>query len=268
MKSKQWVGKAGATIGAVVGALMLAPVALAQDKKPEPDFTITGNAGLFSDYRFRGYTQTDDKPAFQGGFDLSHKSGFYVGNWNSNVSSVLYNGASLEMDLYGGFKFGAGPVTVDLGGIYYYYPGTGKYLSTFKPRNGELYAGVTYGPVTAKFFHSFTDFFGLNSTDLGGTGPEIDTKGSQYLDVTATFDLGGGWGVNGHVGWQKVKNYKELTGFSEDATLDYKLGVTKDLEGWIWGLAVQSTSEKRFFTTSEGKPAGKSRAVLSVMKSF
>ena len=72
------------------------------------DWTITGNAGVFSDYRFRGISQTDKKPAFQGGFDIGHASGFYVGNWNSNIDSALYNGASLEMDFYGGYKMTAG----------------------------------------------------------------------------------------------------------------------------------------------------------------
>ena len=73
------------------------------------DWTFTGNAGVFSDYRFRGISQTNKKPAFQGGFDIGHASGFYVGNWNSNVDSSLYNGASLEMDFYGGYKMTAGP---------------------------------------------------------------------------------------------------------------------------------------------------------------
>ena len=94
--------------------------------KPEPEFTFTGNAGLFSDYRFRGFTQTDYKPAFQGGFDFAHKSGFYLGNWNSNVEQALYNGASLEMDFYGGYKHTFGDFGLDVGVIYYYYPGTKK----------------------------------------------------------------------------------------------------------------------------------------------
>ena len=100
--------------------------AAALEAKPEPEFTFTGNAGLFSDYRFRGFTQTDYKPAFQGGFDFAHKSGFYLGNWNSNVEQALYNGASLEMDFYGGYKHTFGDFGLDVGVIYYYYPGTGK----------------------------------------------------------------------------------------------------------------------------------------------
>ncbi|MFN5792864.1 MAG: TorF family putative porin, partial [Burkholderiales bacterium] len=67
------------TLVALSLAAMTLP-ALAQDKKaPEPDYTITGNFGLFSDYRFRGISQTDKKMAAQGGFDFAHKSGVYLG---------------------------------------------------------------------------------------------------------------------------------------------------------------------------------------------
>ena len=81
------------------------------------DWTVSGNIGLFSDYRFRGMTQTDYGPALQGGFDIGHSSGFYIGNWNSNVEQKLYNGASLEMDFYGGFKGAVGDFSYDLGAI-------------------------------------------------------------------------------------------------------------------------------------------------------
>ncbi|MCX7901502.1 MAG: TorF family putative porin, partial [Burkholderiaceae bacterium] len=129
-------------------ALVLAsPMTVLAQAKPQPEFTLTGNAGLFSDYRFRGFTQTDYKPAFQGGFDFSHKSGFYLGNWNSNVSAVLYNGASLEMDFYGGYKASFGDFGLDVGAIYYLYPGTGKSNPDCKAKNYEAYVGGSFGPV-------------------------------------------------------------------------------------------------------------------------
>ena len=53
---------------------------------PEPDWTFSSNVGIFSQYVFRGISQTNERPAVQGGFDVSHKSGFYVGTWLSNVS--------------------------------------------------------------------------------------------------------------------------------------------------------------------------------------
>src|SRR3954463_5967849 len=72
---------------------------------PASPHTLTGNAGLFSEYRFRGIDQTFGQPAFQGGFDYSHASGIYVGNWNSNVNQGAgFPGGNLEMDFYGGWK--------------------------------------------------------------------------------------------------------------------------------------------------------------------
>ena len=66
---------------------------------------VSGNLGLTSDYRFRGISQTQNAPAVQGGIDYAHSSGFYVGNWNSSVSSQMYtNGSGVESDLYAGFK--------------------------------------------------------------------------------------------------------------------------------------------------------------------
>jgi len=65
---------------------------------------VTGNVGVTSDYRFRGISQTQNSQALQGGIDYS-KSGFYVGNWNSSVSSLLYTDSiGLENDVYAGFK--------------------------------------------------------------------------------------------------------------------------------------------------------------------
>ena len=47
---------------------------------------LTANIGLVSDYVFRGLTQTNGRPAIQGGIDYAHSSGFYVGTWLSNIS--------------------------------------------------------------------------------------------------------------------------------------------------------------------------------------
>ena len=243
-------------------ATVLAPaVVLAQAAKAEPEYTFSGNAGLVSDYRFRGFTQTDYDPAFQGGFDFAHKSGFYLGNWNSNVEQSLYTGASLEMDFYGGYKGSVGDFGYDIGYIYYAYPNSGSGDST-KVKNGEIYVGASYrGLVSLKYYHSTTRFFSI------GKGTGVDTKNSQYLDLGATYDLGGGFGINGHVGWQKVKNLKDL-GAEDDTYADYKAGVTYDLSGWLLGASVIATSKKEFFTTGEGEDGGKTRLVVSVSKTF
>lgn len=86
---------------------------------------VSANANLTTDYKFRGISQTNSGPAFQGGFDADFGNGFYLGNWNSNVSFTGGNvgGAGLEMDLYGGYAGEYKGVGYDVGALYYYYEG-------------------------------------------------------------------------------------------------------------------------------------------------
>lgn len=93
--------------------------------EPASPHTLTGNVAAVSDYRFRGVSPTYRHPAIQGGFDYVHDSGFYLGNWNSSISANSYNnGARLEVDLYGGYRFQvAKNLSDDVGVIHYLYPG-------------------------------------------------------------------------------------------------------------------------------------------------
>ena len=247
----------------LAAALSLGTVTVALAEEAKSDWTITGNAGLFSDYRFRGYSQTGFQPAFQGGFDVAHASGFYVGNWNSNVESGLYRGASLEMDFYGGYKYALGPVTMDAGLLHYYYPTSNKsvYGATKAAKQTEIYLGAAYDIFTAKFSYGLTNFFGL------GDGTSTNTKGNYYLDLGVAKDLGNGWGVNAHYGYQYVKNGKDA-GLVADNASDYRIGATKDLSGWVVGASLVGTSKKDFALTASGKDGGKTGLVLSLSKTF
>lgn len=248
---------------AAVSAISVLPTLAQAADAPKSDWTITGNAGLFSDYRFRGFTQTAYKPAFQGGFDVGHASGFYVGNWNSNVEQALYRGASLEMDFYGGYKTEVSGVGLDVGLYYYYYP-TKDAGGLKTVHQDEIYVGASYSIFTAKLSYGLSNFFGL------GDGTGVDTKGNWYLDLGAAYDLGGGWGINGHYGHQYIKNATDpAIGLSKKSVDDYKIGVTKDLSGWVAGAAVVGTSKKGYFLTGlTGEDAGKTSVVLSLSKTF
>jgi uncharacterized protein (TIGR02001 family) len=237
----------------LVSLLALSGAAFAQTAAPEPDYTISGNMTLASEYRFRGISQTNKKPTLQGGFDFAHKSGFYLGNWNSNVNSAFYNGANIEMDFYGGYKGSFGDVGFDLGAIYYYYPGSGA-GGTIKIDNTEIYGGLSYGPFSAKYYHAVSDFFGAPNT-----------KNSYYIDLAYSMDLGNGWGANAHVGYQHVKNTPAPAG----KVTDYKLGLTKDVDGFLFGASYIATNRSRvFFDPTSLKDIGRGVVVLSVAKTF
>lgn len=115
---------------------------------------IAANVTVVNDYRYRGISQTNFKPAIQGGFDYAHESGFYIGNWNSTISWISdaattggYNvSAPIEMDFYAGFKkelIGEGFAS-DLGVLQYYYPTSGLPSGATNPNTTEIYAAQNY----------------------------------------------------------------------------------------------------------------------------
>ena len=233
------------TLLATLLASAIAAPAMAQTAPAAPEAApspLTANIGLFSSYRFRGIDQTYGKPALQGGFDYAHSSGFYVGNWNSNVSSGAgFPDGNLEMDFYGGYKTTFGDFGLDVGGIVYYYPGSeGRSLGIKADKgavtNKELYIGGSWKFLSLKYSYSIDDYFSLRGWDSTGTSTGKSTRGTSYLDLSANYDLGDGWGINGHVGHLSAKNMKN------GSYTDWKVGVTKDLSGWIVGLAYVGTN--------------------------
>ncbi|MDD5175934.1 MAG: TorF family putative porin [Sterolibacterium sp.] len=255
----------------LAAAVLLPAASFAQTAEPAasvaaPASPFTGNVMLASEYLYRGIAQTRGKPAIQGGFDFVHPSGFYIGTWGSNISWFGDNNpgssASLELDIYGGYKGAiSGDLGYDVGVLTYNYPG--NYLpGVTKPNTTEVYGALTWKWLSAKYSYSTTDLFGT-LTPTGG-----NTKGSGYLDLTGTFDLGGGWGAVGHAGHQTMKD------FSAASYSDWKLGVTKDVGIGSVGLAVLGTNARdKCGVIPEsycigGYEAGKNRALLTFGKTL
>jgi uncharacterized protein (TIGR02001 family) len=253
---------------------------------PTPEHTFTGNATLVTDYRFRGVSQTYLQPAVQAGFDYAHSSGFYLGTWASNVTGNMYtNGAGMEWDMYGGFKGTvSGDLGFDVGLLNYWYPAA-HYNNPPKTKfnNLELYGALSYKWLTAKYNYTLSDFFGVNNDTYGGacqdgrTGNATDcfaaqpgdSKGSGYFDLTGNFEIADKLTLAAHVGNQTVHNYSKLN------YTDWKIGLTKDYNGWLFGIAYIGTNAKHgWYTVSEaGSPSSykvvsKDTLMLSVGKTF
>lgn len=247
---------------ALFAVAALPGLAAAQATSPH---TVTGNLSIVSDYRFRGISQTFEQPAIQGGIDYSHSSGFYLGNWNSNVSGLSYTDGTIEMDLYGGYKFSAGPLGMDVGLLQYYYPNA-KISGGTKYDTLEAYVAASWKWLTAKYSVTTTDFFGANSTTSAAcTGS--DTKGSGYLDLSASYEVMPKLTLVGHYGNQSVKDCSGLE-YS-----DYKIGLNYDMNGWVLGAAyIDTDADATWYTLTSGagkmKEIGKGTVVLSVSKSF
>lgn len=227
----------------------------------EPDYTLGFNVGAVTDYRFRGISQTSFDPAIQGGVDFSHKSGFYLGAWGSNIKWIKdYVGAtkgSTEIDLYGGFKIEAAKdLTLDLGLIRYQYPGNTAAAILANANTTEIYAGLTYGMFAAKYSRATTNFIANPNSD-----------GSGYLDLSATIDLGSGFTLVPHVGHQTVDGVAGNVG----NYTDYALTLAKDFGNGlsVTAAAIGSNAKRAFYTNPpDGKNLGKSTFVVGVKYSF
>ncbi|MCK9380948.1 MAG: TorF family putative porin [Sulfuritalea sp.] len=231
---------------AVAGAFSLPLAAVAADAAPASPHTFTANVGLVSDYLFRGVSQTHGGAALQGGVDYAHSSGLYAGAWGSTITWVkdFLGKGSTEVDLYGGYKntFAGGDWNYDVGVIAYNYPGKGSAIPTIlaNPNTQEVYGAIGYKWVTLKYSQAVSkNFIGW----YGGTALDQNTRGSGYLELNASYDVGDGWGLTGHYGTQKVKNSVATAGGVNSANYsDWKLGVTKDFGFGIVGLAYSDTN--------------------------
>lgn len=256
-------------IAAAVAGIASLPLLAVADDAPAAPYTFTGNVTLASEYIYRGIEQTAGKPAIQGGFDFAHNSGFYAGIWGSNISWISDGlpgtSAPIELDVYGGYKntFAGGDWTYDLGVLSYVYPVSNLPSGTTKPDTTEVYGAIGWKWLTAKYSSVVSShIFGFNSSTGG------NTRNSGYLDLTGTYDLGGGWGVNAHVGHQKVKDN------SDASYTDYKLGATKDVGLGTVGLYYSDTNAKScgdsnpVYCNPNNRDLGKGRVVLSFTKSL
>lgn len=148
---------------AATATAALSGVALAADAPSGP--SVAFNIGATSDYSFRGLTQTTRDPAIQGGIDVTDGV-FYAGTWASNVDW------GTETDLYAGVKPTIGPISFDLGALYYGYVDSsvkhaayweGKVAASIPAGTGTLGVAYYYSP---KFFGDTgtADYYELNGS--------------------------------------------------------------------------------------------------------
>ena len=220
---------------------------------------ITANISLTTNYKFRGQDQDmigrDDfaktrgvKPAIQGGFDYAFgESGFYVGNWNSSVNWL--KGNSVEVDLYGGYKFKAGPLDMDVGALTYIYPGN-SLGNTTELYGAATYANETFGSFTAKYSHTVSkDYFGY-AGNKAGSG--LKGRNTGYLNLSYSKEI---------VPKVTLKAAVGFTRFSSDIRhntaaknyVDYNVGATYDFGGGLTLTgSVQGANKKDAFNVAAG----------------
>jgi uncharacterized protein (TIGR02001 family) len=221
----------------------------------------TGNAGVVSEYLFRGIEQSGGS-ALQGGIDYSAASGLYAGTWASNTGGPASSGGT-EIDFYGGWTGKLGPASVDVGAIYYY----------FSEDEEDLGLAFDYPEIYAKFGISYFAAQVYYSTSYLGDGNEAaaDAAGMDtdfiYLNLLGTFPLSETLSLAVQLGNSSGDGAEVAWG---DSYSDYSVALTKTLDnGFAFSFGLYDTTLK----IGEGfgtLPAGDDsiKAVVGLKKTF
>jgi len=214
-----------------------APAAAPAASAAAPASPWSFNLTVASQYVSRGFSNSRGKPVLQGGVDYVHPSGFNAGFWMSTLSDKFVQRGWAETDYYVGYTLAIGPVNVGAQLYYYDYPdGRFTYDGSVSAQSydyGEIVPTFNYKGLTVKYWYTYTkDYFGVNDATMFTSG-RGHSRGSGYLDVNASHDLGDGFALQGHFGHQKVAHF-ERTNWS-----DAKIGVVKTFaDGWSGTVAV------------------------------
>ncbi|GAW41228.1 Bacterial protein of unknown function [Brevundimonas sp. SH203] len=223
---------------AAAATVATALIGLSSPALAQSDVKVAWNVGVVSDYIFRGFSQTGEDPAIQGGVDLTSGK-FYAGAWASNVD--FGDKTDAEVDVYGGYRTEAAGFAWDFGVIGYLYAGEPK-GADYNYAEFKAAASRAVGPATlgAAVYYS-PDFYGAD-------------KEATYAELNGAFAPAPKWTVSGAVGRQW-------------------LDVGKDYNTWNLGVGYALTDklglDVRYYDTNvKGTPAADDRIVGGLKLTF
>jgi uncharacterized protein (TIGR02001 family) len=211
-----------------LGLLVAAP-AVAQEGS---DWEISGNVAVTTDYVYRGYSQSDGDFAIQGGMDVSHSSGLYLGVWGSSINFqdqvIEEDGSSssahVEIDLYGGFagEFSNSMFTYDVGFIYYAYPGA-PMGSSYDFYEFGLTFGADFGPAVVSVGAWWSPDF------WGGSGDSLFIP----IGIEVPIPIGDGpvgLSASANVGFNKFFDFAPE---DDNTYINWDIGLTVSFDQWF-----------------------------------
>lgn len=203
---------------------------------------------LSSDYMWRGYSQSNNKPAISASVDYADRSGFYGGIWASNVDVMNDDDrVYLELDIYAGFEgeFGESDINYNVGVLRYIYPGTHNIDWN------EVYGSLGY--------HYFTVGIAY-SGDVDGTSEK-----GRYYNLGVDYPLFAGIDLNLGLGYYDF-NRKVFNSNNSDSATDYRIGLSKDFAGFEFSLSYTDTDNNA--KNLYGSKYADGRFIFSLSKSL
>ncbi|MEZ5817846.1 MAG: TorF family putative porin [Hyphomicrobiaceae bacterium] len=220
--------KGGLAVLALCGFALpaLAGGSLKDDAAAEPkrELELSANFAVTTDYVFRGFSQSKERPAVQAGVDATYKW-LYVGAWTSTINFGR-NGAGqdiahAELDIYAGIKPVLGPVTFDIGVIYYTYPSA-------RDAGAELdYVEVKVGASASPWKDATVGLTGFYSPEYTGKTGDVFTLEGTFSQAFASIrGVTPTWSST--LGYQAGDTlaYRTVFGNGDDSYLYWNTGLT------------------------------------------
>jgi uncharacterized protein (TIGR02001 family) len=226
------------------------PVKAMKAPAPAPSpFDIAFGTAFTSDYMLRGISQSGHLPAVQGYVELDYTATpwltLYAGVWGSS----LYNGfAAAEFDNSVGARFTYDKFGLDVGYVYYAYPGpsvTSAVTASTSLGYGEFYVKPSF-KVTPWLTLSGTIYTG---NDYGNSGVSATYySGAVAVLLPWTLPMGISTTVSAEVGRQTYGggltavgvNFVDYTQYNVGVAFNYK-AMTLDLRYWDTNVGTSST---------------------------
>lgn len=219
--------------------------AVAQQSSPLAG-DISANVGLFSDYAFRGVSQTDEDLAVQGGVDYGFDNGFYAGAWGSNID--FGDDADIEVDYYGGYGHSFAGIDFDAGVTYYSYPGSNAGYN-FIEANFGLGFEIGQASFSARVNYSPDNFGGSGDAVYISAGVEVPVPIPGPMELT----LAGG---------AARQLIQDEAAFGLPDYYEWNFGATLSWTGFDFGVTYRDTD------IGAGCAACAARVIFSIGRSF
>jgi hypothetical protein len=228
-------------------------------------------AALMSDYNFRGISQSNRGPSVTAYSETRYNvnSSFQLYLASQYWAVTLPTNPTAEVDIYGGARFTQGPVVLDIGGMYYWYPRERQHNSaivgapflTYPNGNAtlkqtdfwEVYGKLAWEVVKDKFAVGANVYYAPDWLNTGAYG--------LFASVTAKYTLPSfkpnvmmfdeiGWYVSGELGRYWLGTADAYPGIFAVAT------ALPDYTTWNVGVAFTwkvATLDLRYYDTDLSK---------------
>lgn len=213
---------------------------------------LSGTVSAVSDYRYRGTTLSDRKPAAQFGVNYDAPSGVYVGAFGSTVRLASPAGANFQFIAFAGYAQRVTPaLSLEAGADYALFTGASD------DDYGEIFVGAATDTVNARVYYS-PRYFGLSAN-------------GWYAELNASQPLAERVRLTGHIGFLRASyptyygpNYY---GLAQQNVVDGRIGVAVDFDVGRVELAWVGVSDKNaaYRITGTSSP---NTVVLTLSHSF